>query len=42
MGEPTGETPTNVELVSRAAALAARSHRPLATVADARRLLGLS
>jgi uncharacterized protein (DUF849 family) len=40
--DPSGEKPTNAELVATAAALADRAQRPLATIADARRMLGIA
>jgi 3-keto-5-aminohexanoate cleavage enzyme len=40
--DPAGEKPTNVELVASAVALADRAQRPLATIADARRMLGVA
>jgi 3-keto-5-aminohexanoate cleavage enzyme len=40
--EPHADRPTNAEMVARAAALARDRGRPLATVADARGVLGLA
>jgi 3-keto-5-aminohexanoate cleavage enzyme len=40
--DTTGEQPTNAELVTRAVELAGVAGRPIATVADARRILGLT
>jgi 3-keto-5-aminohexanoate cleavage enzyme len=40
--DPSSDQPTNAALVARAAELAARAGRPLATVAETRRRLGLT